>query len=54
MAQLSDNLITCIESKAASIWVCNTNNALETDIVRVLGARVEADRQHFVVYIPVS
>jgi hypothetical protein len=54
MLHLSDNLISCVESTAASIWVCNTNEHLETDIVRVLGVQVDADRQHLTVYIPVG
>jgi hypothetical protein len=39
---------------AASIWLCNVNAQSETDIVRVIGAKVEADRSHLVVYIPVN
>ncbi|QHT68643.1 hypothetical protein GXP67_19335 [Rhodocytophaga rosea] len=54
MMHLNDNLISCIESAAASVWLCNTNEQLETDMVRVLGVQVDADRRHLTVYIPES
>jgi hypothetical protein len=54
MVVLNDNLIACIESTLASVWLCNINEASDPDIVRLLGARVEADRSHILLYIPVS
>lgn len=54
MLILSDSLIECIQEKASSIWLCNSNEQLQTATVRLMGARVEEDRKHITVYVPVQ
>ncbi len=51
---LSDKLIANIERSTTSFWLCNANQNLETDMVRLMGARIEADRSHITVYVPVK
>jgi hypothetical protein len=54
MVILNNHLITCIESTSSSNWLCNTNEKAETDMVRVLGVRVEEDGRRLICYIPVG
>lgn len=50
---LNDKLITHIQGEVTSIWLCNANPRLETDMVRLMGIIVDADCQHVTVFVPV-
>jgi hypothetical protein len=51
---LNDTLIANIEDLTTSVWLCNANSALETDMVRLMGIQIEADRHHVRMYVPVA
>jgi hypothetical protein len=52
MIALNDKLTEMIEHHTTSIWLCNRNARLVPDIVRLMSARVEPDRQHVLAYVP--
>ena len=52
MIALNEKLTGMIESHTTSIWLCNRNARLVPDIVRLMSARVEPDRQHVLAYVP--
>jgi hypothetical protein len=52
MTVLNEKMTGMIEHHTTSIWLCNRNARLVPDIVRLMSARVEADRQHVLAYVP--
>jgi hypothetical protein len=52
MIALNEKMTGMIESHTTSIWLCNRNARLVPDICRLMGARVEPDRQHVLAYVP--
>jgi hypothetical protein len=54
MLTLNDAMVRIIENPANSMWLGNASAFREPDVVRTMGARVEPDRRHVVVYVPES
>jgi hypothetical protein len=52
MIALNEKLTEMIESHTTSIWLCNRNDRLVPDIVRLMSARVEPDGTHVLAYVP--
>jgi hypothetical protein len=52
MFNLNERLVECIEGQSSSIWLSNNNAMLQTSIVRVMGAKVEENKQHIIMYVP--
>ena len=51
---LSERFIQLVSDPSAAIWISNCNNKLEPDLVRLLGAKVEADNEHLLLFVPVK
>ena len=51
MSILSDPLIRILEGTATSLWLCNRDAHKVPDVTRLMGVRVEPDRQHVVGYV---
>lgn len=49
---LNDKMTGIIESQTTSIWLCNRNDRLVPDVVRLMGAQVEPDGRHVLAYVP--
>jgi hypothetical protein len=54
MVTLNDAVVRIIENPANSMWLSNASAFREPDVVRTMGARVEPNRRHVVVYVPES
>jgi hypothetical protein len=50
----NNTLIATIEDFTTSVWLCNANSDLETDMVRLMGVQIEADRIHVRMYVPIA
>jgi hypothetical protein len=51
---LSDRFIQLVGNPVAAIWASNCNEQLEPELVRLLGAQAEADKEHLLLYVPLK
>jgi hypothetical protein len=52
MPLLSDSFIHSIQAEFAAIWVSNADADGQPDLVRLTGVRMEPDRQHLTLFLP--
>lgn len=51
---LNDRFIRLINDPSAALWASNCNRQLEPELVRLLGAQVEADSEHLLFFVPLK
>ena len=51
---LSERFIQLINDPSAALWASNCNGKLEPELVRLLGAQVETDREHLTFFVPLK
>ncbi|WP_247236496.1 hypothetical protein [Telluribacter sp. SYSU D00476] len=51
---LTDRFIELINTPSAALWASNCNQELEPEMVRLLGTKVEPDREHILFFLPLK